>query len=90
MNGLAPRECQRENSPDSGGLDDWTGGLCKVHTRALSEAPKYPACFVALQSPVSIELVHENPLSGDDVGSQGGEVQGLRCGSLARHHVFPP
>ena len=59
-----------KNSPDSGGLDDWTEVLCKVHTRALSEASNHPTRLVALQSPVGVELVLEDPLAGDDIGSQ--------------------
>ena len=70
MNGPAPRECQRENSPDNGGLDDRAESLCKIHTRALSETSKHPTRFVALQSPVGVELVLEDPRVGDDIGSR--------------------
>ena len=90
MNRPVLGKCQRENSTDGGRLDHWTEGLCKIHTRTLSEAPKYLACFVALQSPVSIELMLENPLARDDVGSRGAKhkVPGvvLQQGIIFFHH----
>jgi len=94
MNRPVPSECQRENSTDGGRLDHWTEGLCKVHTRTLSEAPKYPARFVALQSSVSIELVLENPLASDEVGSRGvrHKIPGvvLQQGIMFFHHSSSP
>jgi hypothetical protein len=38
-----------------------------VHPGALSETLKDPASLVAIKGPISVELVCEDPLAGDDV-----------------------
>jgi hypothetical protein len=43
--------------------------LIVVNSGALSETPKDPASLVAIECPVSVELVREDPFAGDDVGA---------------------
>jgi hypothetical protein len=43
--------------------------LVVVNSGALSETPKDPASLVAIEGPVSAELVREDPFVGDDVGA---------------------
>ena len=69
MNKPATSECQREDCPDGSGLHDRTESLCKIHARTLGESPEDRAGLVTLESPISIELVLEDPLSSDDIGS---------------------
>jgi hypothetical protein len=42
-----------------------------VDSGVLSEIPKDPACPVAIECPVSAELVCEDPFASDDVGALG-------------------
>jgi hypothetical protein len=41
-----------------------------VNSGALSETPKDPTSLIAIKGPVSTELVHKDPLAGDNVGAQ--------------------
>jgi hypothetical protein len=43
--------------------------LVVVNTGTLSETPKGPASLVAIEGPVSVELVCEDPFASDDVGA---------------------
>jgi hypothetical protein len=43
--------------------------LVVVDSGALSETPKDLVSLVAIEGPVSAELVRENPFVGDDVGA---------------------
>ena len=70
INRPAVRECQREHGANSGRLDNRTEGLVKVHAWALGEPTKDPAHLVPLQGSISIELVLEDLLAGDDIGAR--------------------
>ena len=70
MNRPAARECQREHGTNCGRLDNWTEGLVEVHAWALGEVAEDPARLVPFQSNISMELVLEDPLAGDDVGER--------------------
>jgi hypothetical protein len=43
--------------------------LIVVDFEALSETPNDPASLVAIEGPVSAELVREDPFVGDDIGA---------------------
>jgi hypothetical protein len=43
--------------------------LIIVDSGALSETPKDPASLVAIKGPISMELVREDPLAGDNIGA---------------------
>jgi hypothetical protein len=43
--------------------------LIVVDFGALSETPNDPASLVAIEGPVSAELVREDPFIGDDIGA---------------------
>jgi hypothetical protein len=49
--------------------------LVVVDSAALSETPKDPTGLVAINGPVSTELVREDPLAGDNVGALRSENQ---------------
>jgi len=61
---------QSEHDRNCGRLDKWTEGLVEVHAWALGEVMEDPACLVPFQSSISMELVLEDPLAGDDVGAR--------------------
>jgi hypothetical protein len=64
---LVPGEGEGEDNPNGGELDDEAEGLALVHFGALSEAPKDPTSFVAIERVVRGELVVEDPLAGNHV-----------------------
>lgn len=64
----APRDRERENGSYCGGLDNRTEHLVEVDAGSLGEAAKNPACLVAVEGAVGLELVLEQPFAGDDVG----------------------
>lgn len=60
---------QAEDGADCGRLDDGAEDLVEVDAGALGEAAKDPASLVPIQTAVGLELVAEDPLAGDDIGS---------------------
>jgi hypothetical protein len=60
---------QGEHGADHGWLDHRAKGLIIVDARSLGEAVKNPVSHVPVQGDIEIELVHENPLAGDDIGA---------------------
>jgi hypothetical protein len=68
VHGPLPGQCQGENCANHSWLHYRTERLKEIHTWALGEAPKNPACLVPLQCPVCMELVLENPLACHHVG----------------------
>jgi hypothetical protein len=44
-------------------------GDCSGKSGALSETPNDPASLVAIECPVGMKLVREDPFVGDDVGA---------------------
>jgi hypothetical protein len=58
-----------EHRAHGGRFQNWVESLVVVNSGALSETPKDPASLVAIESPVSAELVHEDPFASDDVGA---------------------
>jgi hypothetical protein len=61
-------DSQSQHSPDGGRLDDGAEGLIVVHPGALSEALEDPTSFISIKRAIRLELVLENPLTGDDIG----------------------
>jgi hypothetical protein len=58
-----------EHHLNSGRFYNRAEALVVVDSGALSETPKDPMGLVAIKGPVSMELVHEDPLAGDNVGA---------------------
>jgi hypothetical protein len=69
LNGLGTRDSSSEHRANSGRFDNRAEGLIVVNTGALSETPKDLTGIVAIEGPISTELVHEDPLAGDNVGA---------------------
>jgi hypothetical protein len=57
-----------EDDADRGRFDNQTECLVEVNALLLREATKHPACFIAVERAIGLQLVSEDPLSGDDVG----------------------
>lgn len=70
MNQPTVGERQGQHCANGGGLDDGAENLIKVNAKSLSETPKNPASFVSLKGAISMELVLEYPLVGDDIGTR--------------------
>jgi hypothetical protein len=68
VHGPAPGDRQSQHSSDGGRLDDGAEGLIIVHPGALSEPLKDPTSLVPVQRAIRLELILEDPLTGDDVG----------------------
>jgi hypothetical protein len=64
------RDGDVENSPDGGWFDDWTEHLVVVDVVPLREPSNDPPGLMASQGAVSTELVLEDSLAGDDVGTR--------------------
>lgn len=56
-------------------LDNRAEGLVVVDARLLGEAADDLARFVPSQSPIEVELVFEQPLVGDDIGTRRSRFQ---------------
>jgi hypothetical protein len=69
LNGLGTGDSSSEHRANSGRFDNRAEGLIVVNTGALSETPKDPMGIVAIEGPINTELVHEDPLAGDNVGA---------------------
>jgi hypothetical protein len=57
-----------EDDADRGRFDNRTECLIEVNVLLLREAAKHPACFVAVEGAIGLQLVAKDPLAGDDVG----------------------
>jgi hypothetical protein len=68
VHGPIPGDSQSQHSPNSGRLDDGAEGLIIFHPGALSEAPEDPISLVPIHRAIYLELVLEDPLTGDDIG----------------------
>jgi hypothetical protein len=69
MHGPTPGGSQSQHSPNGGRLDDGAEGLIVVHPEALSEPPEDPTSLVPIKGAIRLELVLENPLAGDNIGT---------------------
>jgi hypothetical protein len=58
---------------------NWAEGLVVVDSGALSETLKDPIGLVEIKGPISMEIVCEDPLAGDNVGAlrSGNQLPGL-------------
>jgi hypothetical protein len=74
LNGPGTGDSSSEHRANSDRFYNRAEGLIVVNSGALSETPKDPTGLVAIKSPVSTELMREDPLTGDNVGA-------LRLGS---------
>jgi hypothetical protein len=57
-----------ENDADRGRFDNRTEHLIEVNALLLREIAKHPACFVAVEGAIGLQLVAKDPLARDDVG----------------------
>jgi hypothetical protein len=69
LNGPGMGESCGEHHANSGQFYNRVEGLVVVDSRALSKTPKDPTGLVAIKSPISTELVCEDPLASDNVGA---------------------
>jgi hypothetical protein len=69
LNGPDTGDSSREHRANSGRFYNRAEGLIVVDSRVLNETPKGPMDHVAIKSPVSTGLVHEDPLAGENVGA---------------------
>jgi hypothetical protein len=58
-----------EHHVSSGRFYNRAESLVVVDSGALSETPKDPMGLIAIKGPISTELMHEDPLAGDNVGA---------------------
>jgi hypothetical protein len=58
-----------EDSVDCRWFDNRDEGLVMVNASRLGEAMNNPVHLVSNQSPIGVELVFEQPLIGDDIGT---------------------
>jgi hypothetical protein len=94
MNWPGVRDSQGEHGANHGRLDHRAEGLIVIDAWSLGEAMKDLASLVLLQRTVGVELVHENPFVGDDVGTNGvrdkiTRVAGNQGSKLFFHGVVP-
>jgi hypothetical protein len=57
-----------EDDVDHGRFDNRIECLIKVNALIPRETVKHPACFVAVERAIGLQLVAKDPLAGDDVG----------------------
>jgi hypothetical protein len=69
LNGPVTRDSSGEHRANSYLFYNRAESLVVVNSGALSEIPKDPASLVAIEGPVSAELVREDPFASDDVGA---------------------
>jgi hypothetical protein len=69
LNGPGTEDSSSKHRVNSGRFYNRAEGLVVVDSAALSETPKDPTGLIAIKGPVSIELVCEGPLAGDNVGA---------------------
>jgi hypothetical protein len=67
-----------EHHVNSGRFYNRAEGPIIVDFGALSETPKDPTSLVAIKGPVSMKLMREDPLAGDNVGAlrSGNQLSG--------------
>jgi hypothetical protein len=69
LNGSVMGDNSGEHRANSGWFYNRAESLIVVDSGALSETPKDPTGLVAIKGPVSMKLVREDPLAGDNVGA---------------------
>jgi hypothetical protein len=69
LNGPVARDGSGEHHANGGQIHNQAESLIVVDPRVLSETSKDPASLIAIKGPISVELVREDPLTGDDVGA---------------------
>jgi hypothetical protein len=69
LNGPGTGDSSSKHHVNSGRFYNWAEGLVVVDFGTLSETPKDPTSLVAINGPVSTELVREDSFAGDNVGA---------------------
>jgi hypothetical protein len=69
LNGPVMGDSSGEHRVNSGRLYNRAESLVVVDSGALSETLKDPTGLLPIKGPVSTELVREDPLTGDNIGS---------------------
>jgi hypothetical protein len=93
LNGPVTGDSSSKHRTNGGRFYNRVECLIVVDSRALSETPKDPADLVAIKGPASAEVVHEDPLAGDNVGvlRPGNKLLGpiAHQGSVLLHSCTP-
>jgi hypothetical protein len=69
LNGPVTGDNSSEHRVNSGRFYNRAESLIVVDSGALSETPEDPTGLVAIKGPISTELVHGDPLTGDNIGA---------------------
>jgi hypothetical protein len=69
LNGPVTGDSSDEHRANSGRFYNRAESLIVIDSGALSETSKDPMSLVVIKGSVSMELVHEDPLVGDNVGA---------------------
>jgi hypothetical protein len=69
LNGPVTGDSSSEHHANDGWFHNRAESLIVVDPGVLSGTPKDPASLVAIEGPVGMKLVSENPLASDDVGA---------------------
>jgi hypothetical protein len=75
LNGPGTGDSSSEHRVNSDRFYNQAEGLIVVNSGALSEISKDPTGLVVIKGPVSMKLVREDPLAGDNVGALRSENQ---------------
>jgi hypothetical protein len=69
-----PFKGERDGEDDAyrGRFDNRTEHLVEVNALLLRETAKHPACFVAVEGAIGLQLVVKDPLAGDVLAFRGG------------------
>jgi hypothetical protein len=67
MDGPVVRESQRENNVNCRWLDNQAECLIIIKTRSLCKPPKNPTSLVAIERPICMKFVPENPLASNQI-----------------------
>jgi len=62
-------ESKREDGPDCSRLHNQAEAFILIDAKTLCESAKDPACLVAIQGAICLELVTKDPFADDDVGT---------------------
>jgi hypothetical protein len=94
MNQSGMGDDQGEHGVDRGWLDNRDESVIVVDAGPLGEVEKDPRSLVSFQRAVGVELVLENPFTGDDIGANGvrdniSGVVGDQGNKLFFHGVVP-
>jgi hypothetical protein len=88
------RESKGQDGANCCGLHNGAESLIIINVGTLCEPTKNPAGLLTLECPISLEVVLEDPLAGDNIGATGAQNQvpsavGHESGILFLHSCLP-